>query len=150
MQDARSSVGALGLMQLMPKTADSVARKLKQSKPAANDIIKPERNIQLGSAYLKQVYDRFEKHPVLAIASYNAGPHRVQNWLPEDLAMPADIWIEMIPFRETRNYVKSVLAYTVIYGSKLGKDNIRMKDRMPEVPARNSGKLAKAGSSKSG
>lgn len=150
MQDARSSVGALGLMQLMPKTADSVARKLKQSKPAANDIIKPERNIQLGSAYLKQVYDRFEKHPVLAIASYNAGPHRVQNWLPEVLAMPADIWIEMIPFRETRNYVKSVLAYTVIYGSKLGKDNIRMKDRMPEVPARNSGKLAKAGSSKAG
>ncbi len=142
MHDARSSVGALGLMQLMPRTARSVAKSLQQPKPDTGDILTPGKNIELGSAYLKQVYDQFNQHPVLAIASYNAGPHRVKNWLPESAEMPADIWIELVPFRETRKYLKSVLAYTVIYAEKLGIENIRMKQRMPVIPAREQQKLA--------
>ncbi|MGD2119568.1 MAG: transglycosylase SLT domain-containing protein [Chromatiales bacterium] len=134
MQDAQSSVGALGLMQLMPRTAKSVARKLRQRRPGKHDLFKPEKNIELGTAYLRQIYDRLDRNPVLAIAAYNAGPHRVKRWLPEQ-EMPADIWIELVPFKETRNYLKSVLAYTVIYEHKLGHRNRRMSDRMPPVVA---------------
>ena len=132
MRDAHSSAGALGLMQLMPRTANSVARKLKMRNPSKQDLFNPEKNIRLGTTYLEQVYQQLDKNPVLAIAAYNAGPHRVKRWLPES-NMPADIWIELVPYRETRNYVKSVLAYKVIYANKLGIENFRMKQRMPEV-----------------
>ncbi len=132
MSDANSSAGALGLMQLMPRTARSVARKLKMRNPSKQELFTPQKNIQLGTTYLEQVYQQLDKNPVLAIAAYNAGPHRVKRWLPEN-NMPADIWIELVPFRETRNYVKSVLAYKVIYASKLGIENFRMKQRMPEI-----------------
>ncbi len=132
MRDAHSSAGALGLMQLMPRTAKSVARKLNMHNPSKQDLFNPEKNIRLGTTYLEMVYQQLNKNPVLAIAAYNAGPHRVKRWLPEN-DMPADIWIELVPFRETRNYVKSVLAYKVIYASKLGIENFRMKQRMPEV-----------------
>jgi soluble lytic murein transglycosylase len=132
MRDAQSSAGALGLMQLMPRTADSVARKLKLHLPSKQDLFKPEKNIHLGTTYLEEVYQQLDKNPVLAIAAYNAGPHRVKRWLPEN-TMPADIWIELVPFRETRNYVKSVLAYTVIYAEKLGIENFKIKQRMPEI-----------------
>ena len=132
MRDAQSSAGALGLMQLMPGTAKSVARKLKIRNPSKQDLFNPEKNIRLGTTYLEQVYQQLDNNPVLAIAAYNAGPHRVKRWLPES-EMPADIWIELVPFKETRNYVKSVLAYKVIYASKLGVENFRMKQRMPEV-----------------
>lgn len=132
MRDAHSSAGALGLMQLMPGTAKSVARKLNMRNPSKQDLFNPEKNIRLGTTYLQQVYQQLNKNPVLAIAAYNAGPHRVKRWLPES-NMPADIWIELVPFKETRNYVKSVLAYQVIYASKLGVENFRMKQRMPEV-----------------
>jgi len=132
MREAHSSAGAMGLMQLMPRTARSVARKLKMRNPSRQDLFNPEKNIRLGTTYLQQVYQQLDKNPVLAIAAYNAGPHRVKRWLPEN-NMPADIWIELVPFKETRNYVKSVLAYKVIYASKLGIDNFKMKQRMPEV-----------------
>jgi len=133
MHDARSAVGAVGLMQLMPRTAKSVAKSLKQKRPGYKDLIKPERNIQLGSSYLKQVYEELGNHPVLAIAAYNAGPHKVKKWLPENGSMPADIWIELIPYKETRRYVKSVLAYTVIYAEKLDQTTFKLKQRMPDV-----------------
>ena len=132
MQDAQSSVGAMGLMQLMPGTAKSVAKKLKQKRPSKTELFKPEKNIKLGTAYLKQVYERFNENPVLAIAAYNAGPHRVKRWLPQD-TMPADIWIELVPFKETRNYLKSVLAFTVIYTDKLGLENKKITDKMPDI-----------------
>ena len=133
MPDAISPVGARGLMQLMPATAKSVARKLKQKYPSKYELLQPEKNIRLGTAYLEEVYQRFE-NPVLAIAAYNAGPHRVKRWLPE-ADMPADIWIELVPFKETRNYLKNVLAYTVIYAEKLDEKDIRMKQRMPSISA---------------
>lgn len=121
MTDARSHAGALGLMQLMPATAQETARR--NNIPLANTssaVLDPERNIALGTAYLSQLYSQFRGNRVLASAAYNAGPGRVRQWTRDLPAMPADIWIETIPFDETRSYVQSVLTYGVIYGEKLG------------------------------
>ena len=119
MSDAKSSAGARGLMQLMPKTAKQVAKELKQSPVKLEDLYQPEVNIKLGAGYLNKVYRQLQESPVLATAAYNAGPHRVRSWLPEQ-SQASDIWIETIPFRETREYLKRVLAYTVIYSYRLG------------------------------
>ena len=120
MTDARSHAGALGLMQLMPATARETARRYDIPLGNTNDVLLPERNIALGTAYLSQLYDLFEGNRVLASAAYNAGPGRVRQWTRDMPALPSDIWIETIPFDETRNYVQSVLTYGVIYGEKLG------------------------------
>ena len=121
MVDARSHAGAMGLMQLMPATARETARRY--SIPLANTgpaVLEPERNIALGTAYLSQLYGQFQGNRVLASAAYNAGPGRVRQWTRDIPALPSDIWIETIPFDETRTYVQSVLTYGVIYGEKLG------------------------------
>lgn len=119
-KDARSPAGALGLMQLMPNTARQLARHSKARRHIQRLLLAPEANIRFGTAYLRMMLDRMEEHPVLATAAYNAGPRRVKGWLPDNKAMPADLWIETIPFSETRLYLKSVLAYTVIYEQRLG------------------------------
>jgi soluble lytic murein transglycosylase len=102
-------------MQLMPATARAMA-----GRGTALDLHDPVQNIALGSRYLARVLGRFGGHPGLAAAAYNAGPGRVERWLP---AMPtdADIWIATIPFAETRAYVRRVLAYRVIYDHRLGR-----------------------------
>ncbi|MEN8176014.1 MAG: transglycosylase SLT domain-containing protein [Pseudomonadota bacterium] len=132
MQDARSSAGALGLMQLMPRTAKQVARELGQPRPSARALLEPETNITLGTAYLRMMLDDFGGHRVLATAAYNAGPHRVRRWLPEEV-LPADIWVELIPFRETRRYVQRVMAYAVLYDQRMGEKPVRLSQRMPSV-----------------
>jgi soluble lytic murein transglycosylase len=117
--DARSSAGARGLMQLMPKTAKQVAKELKHSPLHLDDLFRPDVNIRLGAGYLNKIYRQLQENPVLATAAYNAGPRRVMSWLP-DQPQASDIWIETIPFHETREYLKRVLAYTVIYNYRLG------------------------------
>ncbi len=134
--DARSSAGALGLMQLMPYTARYTARQINQRRPALNDLLRPETNIRLGTAYLRHVLGRLNDHPVLATAAYNAGPHRVSQWLPER-TLPADIWVETIPFKETRRYTQRVLTYAVIYDQRLGNKVIGLDQRMPPVQPQN-------------
>jgi soluble lytic murein transglycosylase len=121
MQDAKSPVGARGLMQLMPKTATSVAKELQLAIPNPDALYQPELNLKLGTGYLNKIFRRLQENPVLATAAYNAGPWRVLNWLPKQ-TQAADIWIETVPFRETREYLKRVLAYTVIYNYRLGED----------------------------
>jgi soluble lytic murein transglycosylase len=106
-------------MQLMPKTAKQVAKELKQSLLKPEDLYQPEVNIKLGAGYLGKVYRQLQESPVLATAAYNAGPHRVLSWLPEQ-SQATDIWIETVPFKETREYLKRVFAYTVIYSYRLG------------------------------
>ena len=118
MRDAYSGVGARGLMQLMPGTARYLAKK----RIALKTLYEPEINAQYGSQYLKYLMDKMENNQVLATASYNAGWRRVKQWLPEADTMPADIWIETIPYKETRNYVKAVMAYKQIYLRLLGKN----------------------------
>lgn len=117
MPDANSGVGAKGLMQIMLGTAKQVERKRVSTKYLLN----AKNNIKLGTKYLKILSDQYKGNNVLATASYNAGPHRVKKWAKEAKGMPIDMWIETIPFKETREYVKSVLAYQQIYQHKIGK-----------------------------
>ncbi len=130
--DARSPAGALGLMQLMPRTARYVARLLKDPLRGVRELLEPDRNIRLGSAYLKKVLEDFGGHEVLATAAYNAGPSRVRRWLPEGREEAA-IWVEAIPFGETRRYVKRVMAYTAIYAKRMGRRIAPLSERMPPV-----------------
>ncbi len=118
MRDAHSSAGARGLMQIMPATAKQLEKKAVSNRYLVN----AKNNIKLGTKYLKRLLDRYEGNLVLATASYNAGPYRVKQWLEKGETLPADIWIETIPFKETREYVKSVLAYKQIYQHKLNSE----------------------------
>jgi soluble lytic murein transglycosylase len=129
---ARSSVGALGLMQLMPSTARKVARSLGMKRPRKSDILRVENNIRFGSQYLRSVMNRFDNNVALAAAAYNAGPGNVRKWLPRDAAMPADLWVETVPFNETRNYVQAVLAYSTVFDRSLGKNTL-MSSRMGDI-----------------
>ncbi len=126
--DARSSAGALGLMQLMPNTARQVASKEKRDSFTSKDLFLPKINIQLGTSYLTQVYQRLQENPVLATAAYNAGPNRVLKWLPNE-TQPMDVWIETVPFHETREYLKRVVAYTLIYTQRLGGNPTRLPEQ---------------------
>ena len=129
---ARSRVGALGLMQLMPATARRVARTLGWGKTRTEDILKIDNNIRLGTSYFRSVLDRFDANVPLAAAAYNAGPKNVRRWLPEEQSLPADLWIETVPYKETRNYVQAVLAYATIFDKHL-KRPVRISSRMAEV-----------------
>ncbi|MBA6390139.1 transglycosylase SLT domain-containing protein [Colwellia sp. BRX10-3] len=117
MSDANSPAGAKGLMQIMPATAKQLARR----KVSTQYLFKAKNNIKLGTKYLRNLLDRHDGNQVLATAAYNAGPYRVKSWLKDAEALPADVWIETIPFKETREYVKSVLAYQQIYQHKVGQ-----------------------------
>lgn len=120
MADARSHAGAMGLMQLMPGTAKETARKFSIPMASPQQALNPDVNIQLGAAYLSQIYGQFNGNRVLASAAYNAGPGRVRQWLRGANHLSYDVWVENIPFDETRQYVQNVLSYSVIYGQKLG------------------------------
>jgi len=132
MKDAHSSAGALGLMQLMPQTARSTAKKLRKRPPPRSKLLQPNTNIEFGTAYLRKVLDELGQNQVLATAAYNAGPHRVRRWLP-DRAIPADLWVATIPYRETRRYLRRVLAYTVIYEQRLGLKPGRLTKKMSPI-----------------
>ena len=112
--DTRSPAGAIGLMQLMPPTARQVSRALKLKRPRTSDLKNPDLNIRLGSRYLADMLKRYHGNPAMALAAYNAGPGAVDRWLPE-VETDADIWIDTIPFKETRRYVRTVLEYRAIY-----------------------------------
>ncbi len=119
-EDARSPSGARGLMQLMPSTAAQIARR-NGVKHSVTDLYNPEHNILLGSRYFNTLLERFNNNRILATAAYNAGPHRVSNWISNTgKERPFDVWIETIPYRETRGYVQNVLSFSVIYGYRLG------------------------------
>lgn len=121
----KSPVGAVGLMQLMPDTAKLVSRKNKWSYRGPSDLVEPEYNIRLGSAYLKDMLSRFDNNRILAAAAYNAGPGRIKIWASKDGGVrdPA-MYIENIPFKETRLYVQNVILYDVIYKKLLtGKED---------------------------
>lgn len=132
--NAESGAKALGLMQLIPPTARHVASKLGLRVNGKDDILQPATNIQLGSAYLRDMLGKFSGNYAMATAAYNAGPGRPRQWAPEQLTS-ADQWVESIPFTETRDYVQAVMAYTTIYDYKLnnGKGR-RLSERLPPVP----------------
>ena len=115
--DARSSVGASGLMQLMPATARWTARKIGLAF-SADTITDRDVNLKIGTGYLKLVLDDFDGSELMAAAAYNAGPNRSRRWREGALLEPA-IWAENIPFNETRDYVKKVLSNATVYAALL-------------------------------
>jgi len=131
--DARSGAGALGLMQLMPRTGQLTGRRINLRLPNNTAILNVENNLKLGTSYLRTVLDVNHGHQILATASYNAGPNRVREWLPDDKPLDADAWVDTVPFNETRNYVKNVMAFTTVYGYRLETTLRRLRERMPSV-----------------
>jgi len=122
---ARSPAGARGLMQLMPSTGIAVARSAGLQLDV-QELYEVDHNLELGSAYYRQLLDRFDDNRAVALAAYNAGPNRVQHWLGRNL--PIDAWIETIPYRETRDYVKAVLAYSVVFDHRMGHESRLLSD----------------------
>ncbi|MDN5873172.1 MAG: lytic transglycosylase domain-containing protein [Sinobacteraceae bacterium] len=113
---AVSPSGAMGLMQLMPATADLVARRNDLPKPdGRNDLFDPRRNLTLGTKYLRTLLDRENGAFVVALAGYNAGASRAEHWLPSQ-PLAADVWIENIPYTETRHYIQRILWHVAIFG----------------------------------
>lgn len=132
-EDVRSPAGALGLMQVMPRTGEMTARQLGMNNFNSNHLTQAEHNVPIGSKYLRMMYDDFNGNMILATAAYNAGPHRVRSWLPEAGCIEPDVWIENIPFLETRNYVKRVLSYISIYEWRLERGIRPLAQRMTAV-----------------
>jgi soluble lytic murein transglycosylase len=142
MRDVRSSAGAVGLMQLMPATGRQVAREIRLPYSGLTTLTDPESNIRLGTSYLGQMAERFGGNRVLATAAYNAGPHRVDRWLPEQGSEDARVWIENIPFNETRKYVKRVLAAQAIFHWRMTGKLRRLSDELPLIEAATETQLA--------
>jgi soluble lytic murein transglycosylase len=120
--DARSHRGAIGLLQLLPATARQTAREAGMPYNNLATLLDPKANIQLGTAHLSTLLKEFDDNRILATAAYNAGAHRVRQWLGKETAdLDSDIWVETMPYHETRQYVRRVMAYTVIYGYRRGE-----------------------------
>ncbi len=132
--DARSDVGALGLMQLMPQTGFITAREIHLPITGDRDLIDVANNVDVGTRYLADVLLRARGEEPVATAAYNAGPTAAISWLPVRAPLPADIWIETIPYRQTRGYVKNVLAFTAIYDYLLKGRQDALLTRMKPIP----------------
>lgn len=142
---ARSPVGARGLMQLMPATARHVSQRHGFDIPDAEQLFTPETNIKLGSRYIREMLDRYSGNRLAAVAAYNAGPGRVDRWL-RDAPQAFDLFVESIPYHETRQYVQAVLAYRVIFESLAkGGDtrNVALLDAAERQPRYDASLLAR-------
>ena len=134
--DIVSSAGAVGLMQLMPATARWVAKQLGRADYQPTQIGDLATNTQFGAFYFKYWQDRLEGMPALAAAAYNAGPRRAQAWR-DGAPLEGAIWVESIPFNETRDYVKKVLANAMFYARELDQPYVPLSTRLGTVPPRN-------------
>jgi soluble lytic murein transglycosylase len=130
---AVSGANAMGLMQLLLPTARQVAQRAKLPIPRAEDLFEPEVNIALGARYLRELHQRYDGHLVLMLAAYNAGQNRIPGWLPKQ-PVDADIWIENIPFNETRNYVQRALYTLVVAGWRRNDQPAPVLPLLREVP----------------
>jgi soluble lytic murein transglycosylase len=137
--EARSSAGAAGLMQLMPRTARYVASKIGLRNFRPQNVTEVQTNITLGTGYLKMVLDELG-HPVLASAAYNAGPGRARRWR-DTKPLEGAIYAESIPFNETRDYVKKVMANSVFYAALLQKKATPLKARLGTIAPRKGGEV---------
>ena len=133
--EARSSQGAAGLMQVMPRTARFVAGKIGLRNYQPGSVTDIETNVTLGTGYLRMVLDQLG-HPVLASAAYNAGPSRARRWRDAERVLEGAIYVETIPFGETRDYVKKVTANAVFYAAVLENKPTPIKARLGTIPPR--------------
>ena len=127
---------AVGLMQLMPGTARWVAKQLARSDYTPARIGAADLNTQFGAFYFKYWLERLDKMPALAAAAYNAGPGRAQAWRPQ-APLEGAIWVETIPFNETRDYVKKVLANAMVYGQAINGSAPSLTTQLGVVSPRN-------------
>jgi soluble lytic murein transglycosylase len=118
-EDVVSPAGARGLMQVMPTTASVVAKREKIAYNNKDQLFSSQKNINIGVAYLKQLTSRYNQHPVLIAAAYNAGPTQVNYWLKNHPPKDMDIWIDTLPWHETRNYLKNIIAFYAVYQYRL-------------------------------
>ncbi|WP_149196639.1 lytic transglycosylase domain-containing protein [Luteimonas suaedae] len=126
---ARSSADARGLMQVLPATGAAVARRIGLSWRGGDSLYDPATNIRLGTAYLREMKEKYGQ-PYIAIAAYNAGPTPTARWQSQRPVMDPDFWIETISYKETREYVARVLAFSVIYDWRLHGAAVPVSDRM--------------------
>lgn len=131
--DARSGADARGLMQLLPATAELVARRNGLNWGGAETLYDPAVNIALGVRYLAQMAARFNGSPWLASAAYNAGPNRVDQWLAARGTLAPDLFVATMPFKETRDYVARVMAFSVIYDWRLNNSVVPLETRMGAI-----------------
>jgi len=126
---ARSGANAMGLMQLLPSTGGDVARSKGMPFAGTDSLYDPDTNIALGSAYLRQLWNRYGQLPYV-IAAYNAGPGPVGRWRMQRPDFDPDLWIETISYKETREYVPRVLSFSVLYDWRMNRDALRLSDRI--------------------
>lgn len=133
--EVRSSAGAMGLMQVMPSTAKWIASKKGIKRFDSADALEVSTNVEFGTYYLRLAWEKLDYSQVLASAGYNAGPGRARKW-QADTPLEAAIYIESIPFSETRDYVKKVMTNTMHYAHILGSEQSTLKARIGTIPAR--------------
>jgi len=128
---ARSPANAMGLMQVLPATGAAVAKRIGMSGyGGAASLYDPDTNIAIGTAYLRQLMDKYAGLPYVTIAAYNAGPTPTARWQSQRPTHDPDLWIETISYKETREYVARVLAFSVIYDWRLNGDALPLSDRL--------------------
>ena len=127
--NARSPADARGLMQVLPSTGAAVARRLGLNWSGGNSLYDPATNIRIGTAYMAQRRDQYG-FPYIASAAYNAGPTPTARWQAQRGNMDPDLWIETISYRETREYVARVMAFSVIYDWRLNGAAVPISERM--------------------
>ncbi len=132
---AESSAGAKGLLQVLPSTAQQIAQNFHEGWQGEDSLFNPDLNLKYGSFYYKKLLRQFHGAHLLAAAAYNAGAAKIKRWLPENQALPGDIWVESIPYKETRNYVSAVFMNALIYQQRLHRSALKLADLLPEVRA---------------
>jgi soluble lytic murein transglycosylase len=132
-ETARSSANALGLMQVTPATGKRVAKKHGLAWSGSAQLKTATGNLQIGTAYMGELLQDYRHNPVLVSGSYNAGPNAVQRWLDTRPMGEAAIWIETLPYFETRDYIPRVLAFTTLYDWRMGGSVKRISTRMPHI-----------------
>jgi soluble lytic murein transglycosylase len=132
--DAVSRAGARGLMQMQPSTAAAVARRWHMPPPPRqrDTSFDPDPDVALGAAYLRELLDRYDSQLGPSLAAYNAGPVSVSRWLPAR-AVDADVWIENIPYSETRNYVQRIFEHIVAFAWVRNAQPPRLAAMLPPV-----------------
>lgn len=142
MEDARSPSGAMGLMQVMPATGRETAKDMGWKSFKTSDLNHSDKNIHIGTTYLNKMYQRFGSNIILATAAYNAGPRNVAAWLPEKGCIEPEIWIEQIPFNETRKYVGRILYFASIYDWRMKNEIKPVRQRMAIITSKSNEKVA--------
>ena len=130
MRDIRSDAGAIGVMQILPETGRRMAREIRHPYSGRATLTDTASNIRLGTMYLRKMFERFDEYRVLATAAYNVGPLQVAAWLPSAGQMDARIWIENIPYNETRQYVRRVMTAGTIFHWRLTGQTRRLSTEL--------------------